>query len=148
MFKYITIALVLTVSLLGLFPQRLVSQELKISELPVAMQVNHFAKIYGVDGSIVNKVIKCESEGFHGAVGDGGRSRGIAQFQKSTFERMEKKLGEDLNYESSYDQIKLLTYAISQGWGNEWTAYVAIKKGGKYSFYSKQLKKHFVVYCK
>lgn len=148
MFTKTIIVLVLIASLLGLFPQRLVSQELQIHELPLTMQVNHFAELYGVDGSVVNQVIKCESGGNQKAVGDGGLSKGIAQFQKSTFLRMEKKFGEDLNYESSFDQAKLLTYAISQGWGQEWTAYRAIQNGGKYSFYSNQLKKHFTVYCR
>ena len=111
-------------------------------------QINYFADLYGVDSRVVSKVIDCESNGIHESVGDGGRSKGIGQFQEATFLRMEKKLGEDLNYNSSYDQVKLLTYAISQGWGREWTTYRAIQNGGKYSFYSKQLKKHFTVYCK
>lgn len=142
------IGLFLVTSLMGIFPQRSTSATLKITEQPISMQIDYFATLYGTDSSVVKKVVECESGGYHKAVGDGGRSNGIAQFQKSTFLRMEKKMGEDLNYDSSSDQIKLLTYAISQGWGNEWTAYRAIKNGGRYAFYSSQLKKHFVVYCK
>jgi hypothetical protein len=52
-----------------------------------------------------------------------------------------------LDYNSAHDQAKLGMWAISQGYGNEWTAYVAIKNGGVYKFYSRQLKKNFVVKC-
>jgi hypothetical protein len=153
MFTKTTIGMLLLFSLLGLNPQRTSLANLQIQDAPISVQIDHFAKLYGVDGSIVSKVIECESEGRHYAEngmiqGDGGLSMGIAQFQKSTFERMEKKLGEDLNYESSFDQIKLLSFAISQGWGREWTAYRAIMNGGTYSFYSRQLNKHFTVHCK
>jgi len=110
--------------------------------------VKLFAKQYGVDELIALTLVDCESDFLQKAIGDGGRSKGVMQYQKASFERHSKLLGEQLNYDSAYDQIKLGMWAISQGYGNEWTAYVAIKKGGKYSFYSKQLDKHFTVYCK
>ena len=142
------IAFLLIVVPLVAFAKPLTTKELEIKELSISMQIDYFAVLYGIDSSVVSKVIQCESEGKVTAMGDGGRSYGIAQFQKETFLRMEKKLGEDLNYDSAYDQIKLLSFAISEGWGNEWTTYRAIQNGGKYSFYSKQLKKHFTVICR
>lgn len=122
--------------------------ELNIIELSPQEQVQHFAKIYGADIDLVNVVIECESQWNVKARGDGGRSFGIFQFQKPSFERMAKAFGEELDYYSYYDQIKLGVWALENGYGNEWTAYVAIKNGGKYSFYSKQLQKHFTVYCR
>jgi len=148
MFKYKIIVALLTFSLLGIFPQSIVSEELEISQQPIAKQIDHFAILYGVDGSLVKKIIDCESQGNIEALGDGSRAYGLLQYHKSSFERHAKLFGEKLDYYSSYDQIKLGTWAISKGFGNEWTAYRAIKNGGTYSFYSKLLKKSFVVYCK
>ena len=151
--RYIKIILLvlLVCSLYGFIPQSRIEAEVEISQQPTINQINYFAKIYGVESRIVAKVIDCESNGKQSAVGDSGRSRGIAQFQKPTWNWMEKKFvgeyGDKLDYNSSFDQIKLLSYAISKGWGNNWTSYVAIKKGGKFSFYSKQLNRHFTVKC-
>ena len=62
---------------------------------------------------------------------------------------MEKDFGEDLNYESQFDQIKLASWSLSQEkYAREWSIYRAIKNGGKYSFYSRQLKRNFTIYCK
>jgi hypothetical protein len=121
-------------------------------DLTVYEQVEYFTNIYGGDTSINNKIMYCESRGNHGAVSDGGRSNGIMQFQKPTFDWMEKEFygeyQEHLNYKSSLDQIKLFTWAMSKGYGRNWTAYRAIMNGGKYSFYSNQLKKYFTVTCR
>lgn len=148
----IIIVLFLIVSLLGFQPQRLISKDLEIQDAHYSVQITHFSKIYGVDEKIVAKVVECESGGDHTANGDGGRSKGIAQFQKPTWDWMSKQYfdeyNEKLNYKSSFDNVKLLAYQISKGNGNNWTSYVAIKKGGTYSFYSKQLNKHFTVKCK
>lgn len=152
MFYKIIIVLLVTCSLLGLHPQSTLSEELQIADMPYTIQINHFANLYGVDSRLVSKVIECESGGKHSSNGDGGRSHGIAQIQKPTWDWMEKmyqkEYNEDLNYNSAFDQIKLTTYMISKGEGHNWTTYVAIQKGGKYSFYSSQMKRHYTVYCK
>lgn len=139
-------------SVVFIAPSQIVSQELQIEAMPLSAQIDHFAKLYGTDGSVVKKVIECESNGKQTAVGDGGRSIGIAQFQKPTWINLEslyfKEYNEHLNYESQIDQVKLLTYSIANGHGSNWTAYRAIMNGGKYSFYSNQMKRHYVVYCK
>lgn len=126
------------------------TDELQINplDLPVQQQVIHFSNLYGGDSRITLSVMECESSGSHSAKGDNGRSNGIFQFQKSSFERMERDFGEDLNYTSRYDQIKLASWALANPkYQREWTAYRAIANGGKYSFYSKQLNRHFTVYC-
>jgi hypothetical protein len=151
MYLKIAIVFLLTCSLLGFYPQSIVSEELKIVDMPLPSQVEVFSKLYGVDSTVVNKVIQCESNGNHKAVGDGGLSRGIAQFQKPTFNNLaklySKEYNESLNYDSEFDQVKLLTWSIANGHGRNWTAYRALMNGGKYSFYSNQLKQHFTVYC-
>ena len=122
--------------------------DIKTSDLTIEQQVTYFSELYGADTDIVEKVIQCESRGIVNAIGDSGRSIGIAQFQKPTFLMLSKKLGEELDFNSSHDQIKLLSWSIANGYGRNWTSYVAIKNGGTYSFYSNQLKRHFRVTCK
>ena len=133
------------------FAKPKITEELKINPLDLGYkeQIVHFSKLYGGDEKIALAVAHCESNGKHSAIGDGGHSRGIYQFQKSTFLRMEKEFGEDLDYGSRYDQIKLGSWALAQKkYQNEWTTFVAIKKGGKYSFYSSLNKRHYTVSCK
>lgn len=131
------------------FAKPVTTSDLEIPEQSYTMQIDYFADLYGSDSSIVKKVVQCESQYNPTALGDGGRSKGIAQFQEETFTRMSKILGEELDYHSSHDQLKLLSFAMSRPeLAREWTSWRAIQNGGKYSFYSNQLKRHFVVYCK
>lgn len=131
-----------------------VTNELEIRPInPVNLtldeQIVYFSNLYQVDVSLVRKVIECESGFSNKVVGDSGLSRGIFQFQSSTFNRMEKILGEDLNYESQYDQLKLGIYAMSKPeLAKEWSTVRAINNGGVYSFYSRQLKGYYTVKCK
>jgi soluble lytic murein transglycosylase-like protein len=87
-----------------------------------------YADMYNVSEKLLNGVIKCESNYNPKAIhyNDGGKGKhsvGIMQFQKSTFLTWEKRFGEDLDYYSYHDQIKLGAYMISKGQGNQWTCY-------------------------
>lgn len=75
------------------------------------------------------KVIECESSGRHeGVWGDGGRSYGIAQFQRRTFGYLAEKSGiEGLDWKDRDDQIWLLRWSIDNGYGDLWTCYRKIK---------------------
>lgn len=148
--KNIILGLTLIISLL-VSPTKTIAEPVEIVNpvnLSLDEQIVYFSNLYQVDVSLVRKVIECESGFSNTVVGDSGLSRGIFQFQRSTFYRMAKILGEDLNYESQYDQLKLGIYAMSKPeLAREWTSYVAIQKGGTYSFYSRQLGKSFIVRC-
>lgn len=150
--RYLNIIGLLFLLPLVAFAKPLATGELEIIDAPYTIQANYFANLYGVDSKIVNKVLDCESDYDHNARGDGGRSVGIAQIQKPTWDWMEKdyfdEWGEHLDYKSSHDQIKLLAYEISKGHGNNWTTYRAIKNGGKYTFWSSQNQKSYTIYCK
>ncbi len=154
MFKYKIIGLALILcSLYGFTPQSTSLADLEITEQSYSEQISYFANIYGADSSLVKRVVDNESGGKHNVkCGDGGRSCGIAQIQIPTWKDLEQKynleFAEDLNYNSQFDQLKIITWGIARGYGNKWTAYRCIMNGGKYSFYSSQLKKHFTVYCK
>ena len=56
--------------------------------------------------------MRCESNGKQNTVSDGGRSIGVFQYQKPTWERHSKEYGEELDRNSPYDQAKLATWAI------------------------------------
>ena len=107
-----------------------------------------FAKENEVSPALLKKVMLCESHGNMELVGDGNRALGIYQYHEPTWEEFTSKMGEDLNRDSAYDQIKVTAWAFSNGYAQRWTAYRAIMNGGTYSFYSKLLKKHFTVKCK
>jgi hypothetical protein len=148
--KNIIVTLMILFSLLVL-PTKDSAQELEIINpinLTIEQQIEYFSDLYKTDSNLIKKVMECESNGDHSNISDGGRSKGIFQFQKPTFLWMEKEFGEDLNYESQFDQIKLATWAIANGYGSNWTAWRAIKNGGTYSFYSNQLHRSFKVTCK
>lgn len=134
-----------------ILPQRSALAELEITEQSYAKQINYFAKLYGADSSLVKRVIDNESDGKHNKCGDNGLSCGIGQIQKTTWIDLEQKYNEvfkeDLNYTSQFDQLKLTTWSIANGYGNRWTAYRCIKNGGTYSFWSSQLQKQFTVTC-
>lgn len=116
--------------------------------MPLMEQIEQLSLINGIDVKLVKAVIDCESGFNNSNIGDNGLSRGILQFQKSTFMRMSSIYGEKLNYDSQFDQLKLGIWALSKPeLAREWTSYRAIMNGGTYSFYSKQLKQHFTVKC-
>ena len=109
--------------------------------------IEHYAILNDQDPKLLLKVADCESKYEKDLVGDSGHAFSVFQFHRPTFERWSKEYGEELNYESYHDHIELAAWAFAQGenYRKAWTTYVAIKKGGTYSFYSKLLKKDFVV---
>ena len=154
---YKTIVLCLLLPLVAFAAKPLTTEELEIVHvnpvnLTVDEQISYFSNLYQVDVLLVSKVIDCESGGNHSVVSDGNRSKGIAQIQEPTWKWMEKQyfdeFGVHLSYMVATDQINMLAYQISKGNGRNWTAYRTIMNGGKYSFYSTQLQRHFTTYCR
>lgn len=73
-------------------------------------------------------VIACESSGRHeGIWGDNGRSYGIAQIQKPTWNYLSGMAGIKGNWKDKQDQIRLLEWAIQNGHGKHWTCYRRLK---------------------
>lgn len=147
--KKIIVGIVLIISLLVL-TTKVIADPLEIVKpkyLSIEQQVVYFSALYGVNPNLMLSVMNCESEGNQNAKGDGGRSFGIFQFQKETWSRISKDMGEVLDINSTHDQAKLASWAFANDYEREWTSYRAIKNGGSYSFYSKQLKKNFHIHC-
>lgn len=89
--------------------------------------IEKYSSEYNVDPKLVEKVMLCESSGNPNAINNhepnNVPSVGIMQFQRKTFDYMSKEMGEQLDFYSYHDQIKLATWAISNGMGRHWTCY-------------------------
>lgn len=128
---------------------------LSIDDLSLKDKITVYAMTFDVDPELLYDVVMIESQGNMKAVGDGGRSFGLAQFQKPTFERYvkmyKKQTGDKTTFDIHNEQhhIFIMAFAFSQGESsrNEWTAYRCLNNNGSYSFYSNQLKQRFTVTC-
>ncbi len=90
--------------------------------------ISKYANEYNIDPVLLEKVMKCESSGNQNAIGDGGKARNVMQFHEPTFNQFEKQLGEDLNYNSMHDQIKLSAYMFSKGKQSHWTCFYKVTR--------------------
>ena len=122
--------------------------ELALRDQPIGSIVTYFSNKNGISPRLALKVMECESGGIQDTTSDMGLSHGIFQIQKSTWDRFTGEMGEKLDYDSPMDQAKVATWAMAHGHATEWSTFIAIMKGGKYSFYSRQLHRHFTVICK
>ena len=106
---------------------------------------------FGGDNKVlISKILWCESQHQNFEIwGDGHKAYGVAQYHEDTFNRYALLMGQDLEWKSQIDQVKLLSwqaqYLPKSLW--EWTTYRAIKNGGIYIFVDKKGIKHTVV-CK
>lgn len=103
------------------YPLEKLIQPLERATMPLQAFIDEFSDQYGVSSSDLYRVLYCESRLDEKAVGDGGLARNVAQFHRQTFEGWAKELGEELNYDSAHDQIKLMAYAFSKGRQSSWT---------------------------
>lgn len=123
----------------------------ELKDMPIQAIITHYAKHYGVDVQVALAVARCESR--YGTLpdGDNGMAKGLWQYWDDTWNRHYKEFHEETGITlikgNQKDDTELAMWAIANGKGNEWTTFVAIKKGGTYSFYSKALKKQFTVKC-
>jgi len=123
------------------------------SKMTIPQIIEEVAPMFDQDPELISKIAYCESK-FKNVVHDGGHGRGVTGIHKKTFDlwlvRYKKETNETLDYNSSYGQLKMMSWAFSKGnsYRNQWSTYVAYKNGGTYSFYSKLLKDNFTVKCK
>lgn len=126
-----------------------IAPSIALADSDTNVMASYYSDLYGSDYNLVMSVLDCESD-FRMVPGDGGRSFGIGQFSKETFARHSKLLGENLDYYSKHDQIKLVAYIFSLGRKDlmrEWSTYVAIERGGEYSFWSSVNNRHYTIQC-
>lgn len=105
--------------------KQLAEQE-RINKLTVEEILKEIPPKYGVKSETVKKIAHCESTLNPKAInyndgGPGKHSVGILQFQASTFDGYSKKMGEKLDYYSTYDQAKVASYMIANGQISQWS---------------------------
>ena len=80
---------------------------------------------------IVRGLILCESSWNKDAIGDKGKSYGLGQFQKKTFEWLKKKADmKNLKWKDPHDQITLLMWAVEHNFTDLWTCSKKVIKNG------------------
>ena len=89
-------------------------------EIPLTPKesISFYALKYGASEKELLKVAYCESRYNPKAIhyNDGGKSKhsfGVFQYQESTFNQFDNLIGEDLDYYSYNDQIKLTAYVFA-----------------------------------
>lgn len=145
-------ALLLLVPLFTLGEEKILIPK-KIPEPTVAQLVAAIAPAFGQDPQLIGRIIQCESGGVV-AIHDGGRGVGVTGIQSATFALWLplylKDAGATLDYGSTADQIRMMSWAFSKGEGyrRQWTTYVALRNGGEYSFFSRILGRQVTAKCK
>lgn len=136
--QLIIINFVISAILIGVcsIPSKMTYERVKCpinADLPlVEAYIERYSCEYDVDKKTIRLIIKGESNFSCNPKGhnDGGRAFGVAQFHKPTFQMFSKEMGEQLDYYSCHDQIKLLAWSIANGKGDHWTTYTRFKKQG------------------
>jgi len=153
--KIIIFTLVSAILAVGLFSNVSFAEapQKGFNDYTVIELIDYIAPQFEQDPNLISKISYCES--WHKIVKhDGGRGVNITGIHDSTFNgwlpEYEKEVGETLDIKSSFDQLKMMSWAFSKGesYRDDWTTYVAYKKGGEYTFKSKLLGKIFTVRCK
>ena len=87
--------------------------------------IHEMSTTYGVNEKMLSEVIFCESSFRQGVSHDGGQGVGVTGFHRDTFDDWNKRFGLDLNYYSSYDQVKLMAIAFTKGenYRDDWSSY-------------------------
>lgn len=124
----------------------------EINHMTVPEMIDYIAPKFGVDPALIKNISWCES--FHEIKNhDGGRAKNVTGIWDSTFDGWlplyEKEIGETLNRDSQFDQLKMMSFVFSKGdeYRNKWTTYRAYMNGGKITLWSNYYNKQITVVC-
>jgi len=94
----------------------------------VQEMIKEWATFYNSPYQELMVVAKCESGYKKDVYGDGGRAYSVFQFHRPTFERWAIEMGEELDYYSYNDNIKLASWAFAKGekYKKHWTCYTKL----------------------
>lgn len=109
--KTIIVVCVLSLSLLGFSTKGDAEPQIILSPKEY---ISLYALKYGASEKELLSVAKCESSLVKSARGDGGKSIGIFQYKKNTFNQFSKLLGEQLDFYSYHDQAKLTAFVFAE----------------------------------
>lgn len=117
----------------NMVPQEIV---LDFESMTIPELINYVAPQYGQDPALLSKIAWCESNHDINADHDGGRGKGATGLHRTTFIGWAKEMGQELDYNSRMDQIRVMAWAFSQGESkrDDWTTYRAYMNGGTYTF--------------
>ncbi len=104
-------------------PIQVVPEPVKETILTPVQYADKYAMQYSVDANLFKKVMYCESSNNPKAIGDSGLARNVMQFHQATFNAYAKLMGQELDYNSYHDQIKLATWMWSKNLQYHWTCF-------------------------
>lgn len=125
----------------------------RVETMTVPEMIDYIAPQYGQSPEVIKKITWCES-GHKILPHDGHKGTNITGIWDSTFKSWlplyEKEIGETLNINSQFDQIKMMSFAFSKGdeYRYQWSTYHAYVNGGKAKIWSRYYNKYIIVYCK
>lgn len=108
----------------------------KNGELSVREIIQIKSEKYGLKTSMMDQIVKCESTYNPQAEHDGGKGKGVTGYHLATFNESlamyRKQTGQNLNYNSSFDQIELMAwdYKTNPERRYLWSSYVRYSKYG------------------
>lgn len=100
-----------------------IEEKQRIEEMSVKELIVEYGGVYS---ATINTIAYCESRLNPKAINyhDGGKNKhsvGILQFQEATFKEWSGRMGQQLDYYSTLDQIKVARYMIENGQARQWT---------------------------
>jgi hypothetical protein len=83
--------------------------------------IDKFSREYSIPREWLVNLAKCESSFGKRLVGDNGNAYGQYQYWEPTWVEFEKRIGQDLDKFSLYDQTKMTAFALDNNLGHRWS---------------------------
>lgn len=119
-----------------------------IESMTVPEMIEYIAPQFGQPTKAI-KTIVCSESNFLVLPHDGGRAVNVTGIWDTTFDgwlpQYEKEMGETLNKKSTFDQLKMMSWAFSKGdsYRYQWSTYHAYVNGGQARIWSRYYNRHF-----
>lgn len=99
----------------------------EVKDYSVKEMITYYANYYGANEKELLAVVKCESNFRTEVYGDGKRAFGLLQYHQPTFTHFASLMGEELDYNSPHDQIKLTAWIFTNypQYKKHWTCWTS-----------------------
>ncbi len=122
----------------------------KVNSMSYREMVEYIAPQFNQSPKLINKISMCES-GHKILPHDNYRGVNITGIHDTTFNgwlpQYEKEVNGTLDIKSQFDQLKMMSWAFSKGYANQWTTYRAYKNGGTIVLRNSYTKELFTSQC-
>lgn len=121
-----------------------------LEAMSVPEMIEHISPQFGQSPSVI-KTIVCSESDFLVLPHDGNKGTNVTGIWDSTFDgwlpQYEKENGETLNKHSTYDSLKMMSWAFSKGdeYRYQWSTYHAYINGGSAKIWSRYYKKYLYI---